>query len=105
MIDDKHILDLIPKGKENKISSSELEALTGATPRTLKAAISRLRQSGVFICSSVYSGGYYQPKNKQELAAWVNTETMRINTHNAAIAPAKKHLKGGIVTDNEKEYS
>lgn len=93
MIDDKHILELIPKGKENKISSSDLEALTGSTTRTLKAAISRLRQNGVFICSSVYSGGYYQPKNMQELAAWVNTETMRIKTHNAAIEPAKKILK------------
>lgn len=102
MIDDKHILELIPKGKENKISSSELEALTGATPRTLKAAISRLRQSGVFICSSVHSGGYYRPKNDHELKDWVNTETTRINTHTAAIYPAKKHLKGGIVTDNEK---
>lgn len=105
MINDRRVLELIPKGKKNKISSSELEALTGATPRTLTAAISRLRQSGVFICSSVHSGGYYIPKDRQELEEWVQTETKRIKTHNAAIKPARKHLKGGIVTDNEKEYS
>ena len=102
MINDDRILELIPKGKENKISMSELEALTGETPRTLKAAISRLRQRGVLICSSVYSGGYYRPKDNHELKDWVNTETKRIDTHTAAINPAKNHLKGGIVTDNEK---
>ena len=93
MIDEKRLLKLIPKGKKNRISSTELERLADCDKRSLKGAISRLRRNGVLICSSVYSGGYYLPASSEELEEWVRTEQARIRTHRAAIKPAVDFLK------------
>lgn len=92
--DDTFIFALMPKGRRNKITASELETLTGANIRTVTAAISRLRQQGKFICSDDSSdGGYYLPKNIVELQEWVKRELKRIETHKAAVKPAADYLK------------
>lgn len=98
-----NILDIIPFGRNNSISTAELAKLLQADQRTVRATISRLRREGYIICSNSDSSlgrtGYFQPISKEELETFVNIETARIRTHKAAIAPARrklKSLKGGV---------
>ncbi len=92
-----NILDIIPFGRENSISTADLARLLQAEERTVRATISRLRQQGYIICSNSDSSlgrtGYFQPRSKEELETFVNVETARIRTHRAAIAPALRKLK------------
>lgn len=91
------ILDIIPFGRDNSISTAELAKHLQADQRTIRATISRLRRQGYIICSNSDSSlgrtGYFQPVSREELETFVNIETARIKTHRAAIAPAKKKLK------------
>ena len=98
-----NILDIIPFGRNNSISTAELAKLLQADQRTVRATISRLRRKGYIICSNSDSSlgrtGYFQPISKEELETFVSIETARIRTHKAAIAPARrklKSLKGGV---------
>lgn len=92
-----NILDLIPFGRENSISTAELARLLQAEQRTVRATVSRLRRQGFIICSnsdsSIGRTGYFQPVSKEELETFVRIETLRINTHRAAIKSARKKLK------------
>ena len=92
-----NILDIIPFGRNNSISTAELAKLLQADQRTVRATISRLRRKGYIICSNSDSSlgqtGYFQPVSREELETFVNIETARIKTHRAAIAPARRKLK------------
>lgn len=96
VLSDNFVLELLPKGRRNKITASDLEQLTGSNLRTVTAAISRLRQKGVLICSDDNSdGGYYLPQNITELKEWTQREVGRIAAHKAAVQPAIDFLKEG----------
>lgn len=92
-----NILDLIPYGRDNSISTAELAKLLQTKQRTVRATISRLRRQGCIICSnsdsSIGQTGYFQPTNREELETFVRIETLRINTHTAAIKSARKKLR------------
>lgn len=93
-VSDDFIFSILPKGRKNKITASELETLTGSNIRTVTAVISRLRQNGVFICSDDNSsGGYYLPQNIMELKEWTQREVGRIAAHKAAVQPAVDYLR------------
>ena len=92
-----NILDLIPYGRDNSISTAELAKLLQTKQRTVRATISRLRRKGYIICSNSDSSlgrtGYFQPISKEELETFVRIETLRINTHTAAIKSARRKLR------------
>ena len=69
------ILDLIPRGEKNKISTPELMKAAGyRSDRTLKAAIRRERLGGAMILSTRKNGGgYYRPASREEIAEYVRT--------------------------------
>lgn len=94
------ILDMIPKGLENAISTAELSRAMGTDERTVRATIANFRTKGVIICSnsdkSIGPTGYFYPVNREELEVFVRVEQARIRSHRAAIAPAVKKLKKSL---------
>lgn len=58
---------ILPKGKENAISSHELaEKLGFECVRQLQTDVSRSREAGQIILSAT-TGGYYLPRNDEEI--------------------------------------
>lgn len=79
------ILDMLPVGKENAISTADLVWLTGCkSARDLQERIAYERNHGAVICSG--SGrGYWKPKDRQEIQEFVRTMDARaLNTLRAA---------------------
>ena len=79
------IMNLLPTGKENAISTTELVRLTGCkSARDLQERIAYERNHGAVICSG--SGrGYWKPKDRQEIQEFVRTMDARaLNTLRAA---------------------
>ena len=79
------IMNLLPVGKENAISTTELVRLTGCkSARDLQERIAYERNHGAVICSG--SGrGYWKPKDRQEVQEFVRTMDARaLNTLRAA---------------------
>lgn len=79
------IMNLLPVGKENAISTTDLVRLTGCkSARDLQERIAYERNHGAVICSG--SGrGYWKPKDRQEIQEFVRTMDARaLNTLRAA---------------------
>lgn len=79
------IMNLLPVGKENAISTVDLVRLTGCkSSRELQECIAYERNHGAVICSG--SGrGYWRPKDRQEILEFVKTMDARaLNTLRAA---------------------
>ncbi len=71
------IYELLPTGKENRISAKDLcTAANIADRRTLCSAIRRERINGALILSTKGKhGGYYKPANNAEIAEFIGTIT------------------------------
>lgn len=79
------IMNLLPVGRENAISTEELVRLVGCnSSRELQEYIASERNRGALICSG--SGkGYWRPKNRQEIQEFVRMMDARaLNTLRAA---------------------
>lgn len=79
------IMNLLPVGKENAISTADLVRLMGCkSARDLQERIAYERNHGAVICSG--SGrGYWKPKDRQEIQEFVRTMDARaLNTLRAA---------------------
>ena len=79
------IMNLLPVGKENAISTADLVRLTRCkSARDLQERIAYERNHGAVICSG--SGrGYWKPKDRQEIQEFVRTMDARaLNTLRAA---------------------
>lgn len=98
------IMNLLPVGKENAISTVELVRLSGCkSARDLQQRIANERNHGAIICSG--SGrGYWKPKDRQEIQEFVKTMDARaLNTLRAAksaravlkVPAGQQAIKGG----------
>ena len=89
------LFDLIPTGKDNKITAATLKTMTGYTTRELKRAIARLRSEGAIICSSLDSenGGYFKPRTPEEALEYVRTERKRIASEQRALKAAEQYIQ------------
>lgn len=87
------IMDILPVGKENAISTADLVKITGCTsPRDLQERIVLERNAGAVICSGSGSG-YWRAKNRQELLEFVHCMNARAKNTLAATRSAKKVLQ------------
>jgi len=77
--DSVKIVDTLPYGRENAISSKQLAEMLGfATVRALQAAVERERRAGAVIISTTQDGGgYYLSNDIQEIAAFIRTLNSR----------------------------
>lgn len=86
----------LKRGKENAISKKDLMILTGfRNERDLRRDIARSRAAGQIICSSParVNGGYYLPKNRQEIEEFIFTTESRARNIFKAISAAREALK------------
>lgn len=105
------IMNLLPVGKENAISTADLVRLMGCkSARDLQERIAYERNHGAVICSG--SGrGYWKPKDRQEIQEFVRTMDARaLNTLRAAKSarealkiPAGQQVIEGSVEDGRSE--
>ncbi len=74
-----NIIDFIPKGRKNAVTTEELKARTGFDVRTIRQHIANARLKGTVICSSLKSegGGYFLPESPDEALEYVRTERNR----------------------------
>ena len=87
------IMDMLPFGKENAISTADLVKITGCTsPRDLQERIAAERNAGAVICSGSGSG-YWRAKNKQELLEFFHCMDERAKNTLAATRSAKRALQ------------
>lgn len=68
------LLDLIPYGKEHKVTSGTLCSLLGCSQRSLQAVIAVKRDEGACICAETDPSdpGYYQAATQQEWDDYVD---------------------------------
>lgn len=87
------IMDILPVGKENAISTTDLVKITGCTSsRDLQERIALERNAGAVICSGAGSG-YWRPGNRQEIIDFVRTMESRAKNTLAATVSAKQALQ------------
>lgn len=87
------IMDILPIGKENAISTAELVKITGCTSsRDLQERIALERNAGAIICSGSGSG-YWRAKNRQEILEFVHCMDARAKNTLAATRSAKRVLQ------------
>ena len=85
----------IPTGRENAIKTRDLMQLNGyLDKRKLRMDIRRLRIEGEVILSSTQKGGgYYRPKDKEELRRFIRQEENRAKSIFYSLKTARKLLK------------
>lgn len=88
------LLEAIPHGKENAVSSKELEEKLFISHDLFKSALRFLRESGAIICSTPKSPGYYRPRSANEAVDYVRTEQHRINQLCKALRAAEIFVDG-----------
>jgi hypothetical protein len=87
--------ELIPIGKHEAISMTDLSKLIGLPPSDVRLMILNARKIGVLICSG--DEGYYFPKNDDELKEYVRRRRKYIRTAKIALKPFEASL-----TDQEE---
>ena len=90
------LLDYIPTGEANAVTTAELLRLTGIpSVRALRKEIHQLREQGHIICASTDPpAGYYIAADRQEAARFVPSMESRRREIGRAIKAAKKYIQG-----------
>ncbi len=87
------IIELLPKGKENAISTQTLCKAAGFdNVRTLRSAVAKERKEGALIASSS-KGGYYIPADDKELEEFVSILDRKARSIMVVLQPARKALR------------
>lgn len=75
----------------------DLAAMLNCNKREVRALIYEARCKGAVICSNPdgINGGYYLPKNNDEIKRYIMFSEHRINSTKEATRSAKKFLKKG----------
>lgn len=88
------IVDLLPAGRENAISSKELAKMAGlSSVRELQRAIAFERAHGAVILSKCTTGGgYFRPASDYETRKFISTVEARSANTRLALRSAKDAL-------------
>ena len=98
------IESLLPIGEENAISKERLIELTGCgSVRELRRRIAVERKNGAIICSGT-KGGYWIPKNREEIEQFCKIMDKRAVQIFDATKSAKHYLKKVQGQQELKEY-
>ena len=87
------IADILPQGKQNRMSMAELQTATGCRDvRTLRKMISDERKQGHVILSCP-EGGYWLPENRAEVEAHIKRTEKEAKSLLYALKGAREYLK------------
>ena len=90
---EKMIVEYLPQGKANAISTHELCQLTGVRDvRKLRSIVAAARNAGEIIASSS-AGGYFIPADNNELEEFIRTLDSKARSIMVALQSARKVLK------------
>ena len=89
------IVELLPKGKENAISTADLSKAVGVSNiRELRKLVANERKAGEIIASS--NNGYFIPANIREIEEFVHTLDSKARSIMVALQSARKLLKNAV---------
>ena len=96
------ITDCLQIGAENAIKVNDLAAIRSEDPRDTRAAIydARCRGAVILSTSEKYNGGYFLPKNNDEIRRYIAFQKSRIHSAREAMKSAVNFLKSGGITDD-----
>ena len=86
-----NIVEFIPVGKIEAVSSSELSRRTGLVSRDIEKAVFEARKNGVAVCSC--SKGYFIPNSADEALQYFASQQSRIKSGNIALRPIREYIK------------
>lgn len=88
---ENQLLQLIPLGSENAISSKELCIQLDVDVRTLSSMVNKLRKDNYLIVSN--GKGYYYSNNPlQDFPRFITSQNKRTSEHQKVIKPFKQKL-------------
>lgn len=86
---------LLPEGEALAVPAADLAALTGYSPRALRATIDKLRAQGVPVLAS--DNGYYRPApgtaGLQEVKRFLRRQDSRCAANRRVVAPLRRMLR------------
>ena len=89
------IVELLPKGKENAISTANLAKAVGVSNvRELRKLVANERKAGEIIASS--NNGYFIPADIKEIEEFVHTLDSKARSIMVALQSARKLLKNAV---------
>ena len=92
----EQVLNLIPKKREDAITSKELMNFTGLSFRHLKEIISELRIIYPICSRETDGGGYWLAEDERDIKEFISMISRRRDGYNKTIAIMENHINDGV---------
>ena len=92
----EQVLNLIPKKREDAITSKELMNFTGLSFRELKKIISELRITYPICSRETDGGGYWLAEDEKDIKEFISMISRRRDGYNKTIAIMENHINNGV---------
>ena len=92
----EQVLNLIPKKREDAITSKELMNFTGLPFRHLKEIISELRIIYPICSRETHGGGYWLAEDERDITAFISMISHRRDGYNKTIAIMENHINDEV---------
>jgi DNA-binding IscR family transcriptional regulator len=92
----EQVLNLIPKKREDAITSKELMNFTGLSFRHLKQIISELRIIYPICSRETDGGGYWLAEDERDIKEFISMISRRRDGYNKTIAIMENHINDEV---------
>lgn len=92
----EQVLNLIPKKREDAITSKELMNFTGLSFRHLKEIISELRIIYPICSRETNGGGYWLAEDERDIKEFISMISRRRDGYNKIIAIMENHINNEV---------
>jgi len=92
----EQVLNLIPKKREDAITSKELMNFTGLSFRHLKEIISELRITYPICSKEIDGGGYWLAEDERDIKEFISMISRRRDGYNKTIAIMENHINDEV---------
>ena len=92
----EQVLNLIPKKREDAITSKELMNSTGLSFRHLKEIISELRIIYPICSRETHGGGYWLAEDERDIKEFISMISRRRDGYNKTIAIMENHINDEV---------
>ena len=92
----EQVLNLIPKKREDAITSKELMNFTGLSFRHLKEIISELRIIYPICSRETNGGGYWLAEDERDIKEFISMISRRRDGYNKTIAIMENHINDEV---------
>lgn len=99
--DNRVILNIVPRGRENALTMREISFVLGITKREVRRLLERARLDGNIIAGT--DAGIFIPETDSELKEYVYRSQARIRSSTKSLSPAVSFLEDLRNTDDYSE--